>query len=171
MRNFEVVHLHWREKEWDLEEMNSAYNTEEDYGIYQIYGDHPVYGENTLLYIGRARGITYSTRMIKHGQDFFDKCHISCFRKLHLSYFLKSEDVSKEKWETYIDFVENLLIYSHFPAYNSVSIKNPKLKLPYGNEVLVINWDERGKLLPEVSSMKYSYRYGDIGNNEYLKKN
>ena len=25
-----------------------------DYGIYQIYGTHPVFGSNTLLYIGKA---------------------------------------------------------------------------------------------------------------------
>jgi hypothetical protein len=54
MKDVVVIHLQWEEHKWD--DFNfSDFNSEKDYGIYQFYGDHPVYGENTLLYIGKAR--------------------------------------------------------------------------------------------------------------------
>ncbi len=31
------------------------YNKKWDYGIYQVYGNHYSYGENSLLYIGKAK--------------------------------------------------------------------------------------------------------------------
>ena len=168
MKNIEIVNLHWIEKDWDHTEVFTKYNDKGDYGIYQIYGDHPVYGENALLYIGKAKDQTYSTRLNQH-DDLLDYAPISCFRKLHLSYFLESEDVSYDKWGEYIDFVETLLINSHLPAYNSKNIKKPTNKLPFGNEVIILNWEERGKLLPEVSSIRYSYKYGDINYEKNLK--
>ena len=55
MEQVDVVHLVWKEYEWiekDEKDKKSVYNSftrNEDRGIYQIYGDHPVYGQNTLL--------------------------------------------------------------------------------------------------------------------------
>ena len=35
-------------------EVIQQYSKEIDSGIYQIYGQHPAYGKDTLLYIGKA---------------------------------------------------------------------------------------------------------------------
>ena len=159
MRNMEIVHLWWVEHEWNEEEVYSKYVSREDYGIYQVYGDHPVYGENTLLYIGKAKDQKYSERLKQHND--FAECHISKFRKLYLSYFCKTEDVNYDKWGEYIDIVEKLLINAHFPAYNSQEIKGPIREDEFKKEILILNWNERGKLLPEVSSLRYSYHFYD----------
>ena len=34
-----------------------------DYGVYAIYGYHPVYGSSSLLYIGKARDRTFGQRI------------------------------------------------------------------------------------------------------------
>ena len=41
-------------------------NGKDDYGLYQIYGTHIVYGANSLLYIGKAEGLTFSQRFSQH---------------------------------------------------------------------------------------------------------
>ena len=158
MKNMDIVHLMWVEYEWN-DDIFNQFNSKNDYGIYQIYGDHPVYGENVLLYIGKARYQTYSVRLNQH--DDFDESHISKFRKLHLSYFCKTEDVNYNNWGEYIDLVEKLLINAHFPAYNSQEIKGPIGNETFKKEMLILNWNERGKLLPEVSSLRYSYHFYD----------
>ena len=46
--------------EWDhpciIEQVRRLNDDGDDYGLYQIYGDHPSSGANTLLYIGRVGG-------------------------------------------------------------------------------------------------------------------
>ena len=43
-----MIHLMWEEHEWKDHEYTD-FSEKKHYGIYQIYGDHPVYGENALL--------------------------------------------------------------------------------------------------------------------------
>ena len=47
-----IINLHWRGPHSynDVREMDEA----RDYGLYQIYNTHPVYGNDTLVYIGQA---------------------------------------------------------------------------------------------------------------------
>ena len=46
------IHIDWVGSH-TLEEVKQLTNTD-DYGVYQIYGSHPIYGSNVLLYIGKA---------------------------------------------------------------------------------------------------------------------
>ena len=167
MKNIDVfLHLMWVEHEWN-EEKITQFNSKSDYGIYQIYGDHPVYGENVLLYIGKARYQTYSLRL--NQRIDFNESHISKFRRLHLSYFCKTEGVNSSNWGEYIDLAEKLLINAHFPAYNSQEIKGPIKNETFKKEMLIFNWNDRGKLLPEVSSLRYSYQFYDPKNLNFEK--
>jgi hypothetical protein len=172
MKNMEIIHLNWKEYEWDDEKICNDFNSEKDYGIYQIYGDHPIYGENVLLYIGKARDQRYSTRLRQHYDDLFTESHISKFRKFNLSYFNESEDVNYDKWGYYIDLVEEILINAHLPACNSQGIRRPMNNEQFKKEILILNWEERGKLLPEVSSLRYSYYFWNkkIGLDYVLKE-
>jgi hypothetical protein len=120
MKNIEIVHLEWKEFPFN-DDIYNNFNGKSDYGIYQIYGDHPVYGENILLYIGKAQDQTYSQRL--NGHNDFNETHIPKFRRIHLSYFYKTDDVNYKNWGESIDIVERLLINSHFPAYNSQDVK------------------------------------------------
>src|SRR5579872_2702258 len=50
-----------------------------DRGLYQIYGHHPVYGSNVLLYIGQTYGRTFGERIEEHnfgGGSQEDRAHI-----------------------------------------------------------------------------------------------
>ena len=155
MKNMEIIHLNWEEYDWN--DGFEQFNEKKHYGIYQVYGDHPVYGENALLYIGKAREQTYSARLSQH--DDFIYTHLSTFRRLHLSYFLKSDDINYDNWGESIDLVEKVLINSHCPAYNAQDVKGILDDKTIGKDVLILNWGARGKLLPEVSSLRYSYYY------------
>lgn len=59
---------------------------------------------------------------------------------------------------TIIDDVERILINSHYPAFNSKEIKGMMHHNP-DNEFLVVNWGDYGRLLPEVSTLKFSDKY------------
>jgi len=57
-----------------------------DRGLYQIYGHHPVYGSNVLLYIGQTYGRTFRERIEEHnigGGSQEDRAHIEirCLRR------------------------------------------------------------------------------------------
>ena len=91
--------------------------------------------------------------MYEHSFNDFDVTHISKFRKLHLSYFCENN------WESKLDLVEKLLINSHFPAYNCDYTKKVLANEEFEKQLLVLNWFERGKLLPEVSSLRTSDYY------------
>jgi len=71
----EIVHLDW-EGPWTVGQVLRAESVDEapsskatrghisrGYGIYQIYGTHSVAGPDSLLYVGRANGHTFSQRV------------------------------------------------------------------------------------------------------------
>ena len=55
--------------EWDggysVDEIKD-FHGENHYGLYQIYGAHPIYGSNVLLYIGKASYQDFGTRILQH---------------------------------------------------------------------------------------------------------
>ncbi len=55
MAEIEIINIMW-EGPLKPEKANDK-NGETDYGVYQYYGDHPVYGLNVLLYIGTTSAI------------------------------------------------------------------------------------------------------------------
>ena len=159
MSDFKIYHLYWEEYPWSeaVKTNFSAFDENKDYGLYQVYGDHHIYGDDTLLYIGKAVEQTFGNRM--RGHPDFDACQIAKYKRLHLGYFCDLDDVSQNNWKDVIDEVEPILIKSHMPALNGVDVK-VFLDKPNTN-ILVFNWNERGKLLPEVSNLRNSDYYHD----------
>jgi hypothetical protein len=49
----QLIQIQW-EGSYKLTDLPILMNEETDYGIYQIYGKHPVYSNCVLLYIGKA---------------------------------------------------------------------------------------------------------------------
>jgi len=156
MTDFKIYHLYWKEYNWD-KSVNTDYDSCKDFGIYQVYGDHPVYGDNKLLYIGKAKDQTYSQRMKGHYD--FDASQVSKFTKLYLSYFCNLDDLCENNWKEAIDIVETTLIKSHFPSLNSQDVMG-FLDKDTPN-ILIYNWGARGRLLPEVSTLRCSEFYHD----------
>jgi len=135
---------------------NSNLNDEDkDYGIYQIYGYHPVYGDNVLLYIGKANDQTFAKRISQesweYNQDYRNiQIYVGRIYNLYNSDPHNEDDV----WSNLIDRAEQILIYAHEPARNSSNIltitRNMK-KLKEMENIRVLNYDSHRSLMPEVS--------------------
>lgn len=128
------------------------------HSLYQIYGDHPCYGHDILLYIGRTeQGI--KERFEKHWNRFSNQCD-------EVKIFLGSFNEFRN-WKTWkrishyqpatikdpsLDAIESLLIYSHQPAYNSRELCSTKFK---DLNIRIFNTGRRKSLLPEMSTEFY----------------
>ncbi|MGL0930726.1 hypothetical protein ACSTDZ_17005 [Vibrio vulnificus] len=129
--------------------------------LYQIYGSHPVYGRDSLLYIGMSERDEIFKRLDEHTwiQNQADLCQIyiaSCGN------FTGWKAWNKDKRERYdslefehitLSAIESLLIYAHQPSYNSAGLKSKSFaEKPFR----LFNSGRRAMLLPEVSTQFYS---------------
>jgi hypothetical protein len=145
---------------WDgpysLEQLESGYKHLDSYGgLYQIYGTHPVYGSNVLLYIGKAVSQSFSKR-IKQEEHWWDNPDSYNIQVYTGRLFNKVQKKAQEKsdWIDDISLAEQLLINTHMPAHNSSNINSISRKediLEKISKVRVINWHYYRDLMPEVS--------------------
>jgi len=122
-----------------------------DYGIYQVYGTHPVYGTDVLLYIGKASQQTFAKRLSQEGWEYNEDAKNI---KFYVGRLFGEKQVSDEEWDNMIDIAERMLIFAHSPAKNSSNILNitkDKDKLKEFEDVRVFNYDYYRSLMPEVS--------------------
>lgn len=127
-----------------------------DFGVYQIYGAHPVYGSEVLLYLGKAVQQTFGKRLSQEFWNYHnqDSARVAVYVGRLSGYDGTPDD---DTWSNQISMVERLLIYSHWPAGNSSG-----LNVEFGedlHDVHVLNWGKYRDLLPEVSGARYSNRY------------
>lgn len=124
-----------------------GWTDENEYGLYQVYGHHVVFGSGALLYVGMARDQSFATRFSQHAgwlaneQDVLIRLGV-----------IAPEDYLQEPpkwidWSRLLGEVEALTIHFHSPPYNSKNIGSYG-----GSPLLVQNWGARGSLLPEYSS-------------------
>jgi len=127
-----------------------------DYGVYQVYGAHPVYGLDVLLYIGRATERCFGRRISEHTWTALNRDasrikiyvgRLSCY----------GETPSDDDWRSHIDSAERLLIAAHQPANNASGL-NGKFTDHY-HDMHILNWGNFRSLLPEVSGPRYSNLY------------
>ena len=122
-----------------------------DYGVYQIYGRHPVYGTlpGTLLYIGKASDRTFGERIPEHSWgDWVGKT-----AQVFVGRLAGEQQPSNEAWEKLIAEAEKLLIFAHAPSGNTQCIRDFKDV----RNLHILNWGNYGQLLPEVSWVRYQY--------------
>ena len=145
-----------------------------DYGIYQIYGHHSVYGAETLVYIGQANGQTFfqnfraNHQYLDGGEGWEDNggrysIHLG---RIHLKHQQRPPD--NDTWEEWIDLTERLLIYAHSPAWNSQHVFRQMPDALNHGAIHVLNWGQYGKLLPEVSGARFTSRVYDHLNDNPL---
>lgn len=114
----------------------------QDCGFYCIYGAHPVYGQDVLLYIGETKlreGRSFFVRLREHFRSRF-----WYHQNLSYSTGLPGKELSDE--ETVL--VESILIAAHKPALNRLYIDSAKEGC---EKYLVRNWDFPGSLQFECS--------------------
>ena len=147
-----TLHIEW-EGPFDIEKAKSK-NGKEDYGVYQIYGNHPVYGSGVLIYIGKAVDQNFGVRFYQEEKSWLSDKDYS---PIEIYFGKVDESETGMKWAKVTDLVEKLLIYSHQPACNSSNIGSiPDKSL---QDIHILNWGDRRDLLPEVSGARWTTKY------------
>lgn len=155
-----VVNIVWECIEFDGVDFKKIreLNKNADYGLYQIYGHHPAYGDDALLYIGLASGQTFAQR-INDRLEFYESSarptNICIGRICESSE--KQSSMLKGEWEDLISLSEKLLIKTHSPAMNEILYKGRDTI--WKDDLLIINWGDYKRLLPEVSTLRMSWDY------------
>lgn len=151
--NEKIIHIEWKGP-YKLDDIKKL-TSKDDFGIYQIYLDHPIYGKETLVYIGSTSD-TFASRMISHESWLDDSDNGEAI--------IYTGKLRKEDWDTYygnnskeILLIEKLLVHSHQPAYNKGYKEiNDDQDI---QELHLLNWDKRGQLLPEVSGARWTSKF------------
>jgi hypothetical protein len=129
-----------------------------DYGIYQVCGKHPVYGSSALLYLGKAQEQTFGVRLQQEGWHGWQETNGNI--EIYLGHLSCSTTPDNTAWSEEIARAERLLIYAHRPAHNASGLyRNSD---PEVGSLHILNWGERGCLLPEVSGARWSERFAVI---------
>jgi hypothetical protein len=156
-RQSQVIHIEWDGpyRFWDnpsqLEPVSSLKGPT-DYGVYQIYGGHPVYGNSALLYIGMAVAQEFGKRIRqeRHWLDNRDAGRV----EVYVGRLAGGRTPDDNAWERYIRLAERLLIHAHAPPMNvqkSLAALATDLR-----GVHVLNWGYHRDLLPEVSGLRWA---------------
>ena len=141
------VRVEW-EGPFSIEEVLRLNDQNDDYGLYQIYGHHIIFGTNSLLYIGKAEALTFSQRFNQHRLEWLleeEGVSIRVGRIASADYAYDPPDWSD--WRKVLRDTEALTIYWHSPPYNSMNISEYK-----GQYLKVVNKGERGVLAAEYIS-------------------
>lgn len=91
-----------------IEKLNDSW----DYGIYQIYGTHPIFGSDSLLYIGKAQENSFAGRIPAHREWVeWESTPVDIYVG-RLGGTEKMLDETKwAKWNEMIERAEKLLIF------------------------------------------------------------
>lgn len=144
-----IINIDW-EGPFSFANLSEINDSNKDYGIYQVYGCHPVYGSNVLLYIGKADQQTFKVRIQQSYWDYYQDGRNSKFYVGRLSGITTPQE---KEWCCSIALAEALLIYSHKPAFNSQYIQSISHK--QAKYVHIFNWMEYRDLMPEVSGERW----------------
>ena len=133
-------------------------NIKDCHVLYAIYGRHPVYGLEALLYIGKTKKVR--NRMVTHARWIEEEYDEVSIRVASLGEIRNWNNWSK--YEQYppadsrsVTGVEALLINAHQPAYNQTS----KESFHSAKGLRVFNTGHIGSLMPEIS-YRYHNPYG-----------
>lgn len=144
MENYDLIEIGW-EGPIGMSDTYKLCNPE-DYGIYQIYDTHNIFGSESLLYIGKANQQTFATRLSQH--ECWTKNEIS-ETKIYYGRLGGITNIETKEWERLINVAEKLLIFYCSPPYNTQNINW------YGDlevHTIVLNLGKKNKLPNEVST-------------------
>ncbi len=115
--------------------------------LYQIYGFSPIYGNNSLLYIGKTIRPP-ENRIIEHSLSKFSRVLNMTIVIGEVEFFDNSVN--------YLEIAESILITLTKPSYNSKNIDNI-LQIAKDDNYLIINKNNRGVLPLECSNIWWNY--------------
>jgi hypothetical protein len=165
------IYIEWQGPYALAELKEKANDNSKDYGLYQIYGNHPVYGANVLLYIGKADRQTFYTRIWQEGWWFnSDGGQI----QVYIGRLFDEKQPKDDKWSELISSAERLLIFAHRPANNASNISSlasKKEELEKLKNIRVYNYDQHRSLLPEISGKRHGVYLDWYNENSIFKMN
>ena len=146
--------------EWEgpVSVKNAIRHNHDDMGLYQLYGRHPVFGRDSLLYIGKTTD-AIANRIREHmrrsGMEGFPperkwiRDAVGFFSEVYYGRLIGLEPVSRGELEQQINNAESLLIYACSPPWNKRGIGGFN---PAHQDLHVLNFGSCGSLPPEVSA-------------------
>ena len=163
--NINCINITWETIDFNDEKIKEIKINKINFGFYQIYGHHPAYGKDALLYIGQASD--FFTRLNKRF-EFLESCATPTSIKLgRITTSRKSIDESNVN-TPFCDFdrnelintIETILIKTHTPAFNKTHNSSMFSKEGINNKhYIILNWEDFGDLLPEISTLRFSHRF------------
>ena len=135
-------------------------NTADRIGVYQIYGSHPLYGHDVLLYIGKTIDKNGFSSRLKERWEIEEGSDCQNITIYLGTVYSHSDRIRKPEEKEQIDLAEVLLIYALKPAYNSSNIKSVGLKdiePPY-----LLNNKNNYKSLYPILSSEYFIQDSDV---------
>lgn len=152
-----IINIHWEGPfKWEEKDQH-----EKDFHcLYQIYGHHPLYGRNVLLYIGKTdREMPARLKEHKWADEEYDRVtfyigSLDTFESWEDWYQHEDEDYEKAEQPLVLG-AEQLLIYAHQPAYNTKNKETANAALG----MRIFNTGRIAQLFPELS---YRYFVDDI---------
>lgn len=159
------IHIFWSGP-FSLKQVKELRDDSRDFGIYQIYGHHPLYGSHVLLYIGKANHQTFGVRISQEGWNFeYDPYNI----EIYVGRLAGRKKVTEDSWSEFIDVAEPLLIHAHNPIYNSKNVYSiPEEKV---SKIHIHNWNSYRDLFPDVSGMRYTSKFDNITEDDIYDYN
>lgn len=149
-----IYEVYW-EGPYEPDQKNIDYK--EGHILYKIYGSHPIYGDNVLLYIGKTeQGIKKRLKSHNYWMDE-ERYKESTIYVASLDEFTNWDDSGDTTFEhpeeiggsELISKIESLLIYSHQPAHNTIN----KNTANNSKNIRIFNTGKFGVLMPEISSL------------------
>jgi len=157
LKEVKVIEIEW-EGPFHMDEIRQM-NGDTDFGLYMAYGHHRVYGENVLLYVGKAEKQTFSKRIMDHflKEDWYGTESIYLGRLGGKS----DDEISFSEWEEYIDYAESKFIQYCQPAWNSSKLGGNK-KPTFGEAIIFNNGKQLfsiPRVLSDVMFLKSSFHH------------
>jgi hypothetical protein len=143
-----IIHIQW-EGPLSYRDLPTIKDARKDYGLYQVYACHPVYGSGVLVYIGMAARQTLGKRIEGHRWETGSEPDPEQL-DFYVGRLKGDEPTSPESWANEIRLAEKLLIHEHGPAYNSTHMMAIHNESEIEN-VRVINFGATRSLRREVS--------------------
>jgi hypothetical protein len=124
----------------------AALGAAHDRGLIVIYGSHPVFGDDALLYIDEARAASFAERILRI--DRWLKL-LPSEPTFYVGRLGGDKPVSDAEWTDMIEAAHRLLVFFHAPPWNSHGIDHHRVNQP----TVVINLGRRHRLALEVSTL------------------
>ncbi len=146
---------------------NKYDNTADKIGLYQIYGTHPLYGNDVLLYIGRTRDNNgFASRLNNRWETTYNSDNENV--KIYLGRIFTDTENNLTIEEEYkqIEYAEVLLINAMKPALNSSNIKSVG-KAYLDGDYSINNLNNYKSIYPQLTS---SYYWNDFLNIKLVEQ-